>query len=67
MGHKSTAFLAASLLFAGVMLAACAMESKTPGPAGTVSHKKALPDEAGTLLEKIQTQLDHLDHRLSAP
>ncbi len=66
MGHKSKAFLAASLLFAGVMLAACAMESKTPGTHGTTSHRRALPGDTETPLEKIQTQLDNLDHRLSA-
>jgi tol-pal system protein YbgF len=63
MGYKSTAFLAASLLFSGVMLASCTMKSKPVGPA---AHKTVLPDDTNTHLEKIQSKLENLDHRLSA-
>jgi len=52
------AFLGASLLFAGVMLASCSMVAKEPKPDGAVKKETQQLNEIKTLLGTIQKDLE---------
>jgi len=52
------AFLGASLLFAGVMLASCSMVAKEPKPDGAVKKEAQQINEIKTLLYTIQKDLE---------
>jgi len=67
---KTKAFLAAaSLLFAGVMLASCATVTPKPAPAPAVQPEAAVPSEAEQLnaqLNEIKTLLGTMQNTLSS-